>query len=141
MNFTLNYTEYANYPKVDNYIKMSMDDFYINFNGETVETPNGYYIDVNGNPVKLEMITHNYTIDVTKDQITVNGKTMPIKYDREYSYKLQKTQIKAKDLQFFFSDYGENKDGDDLTKSFWNGTFAQICAHVTKYGKQLAPTA
>lgn len=137
MNFTLSYSEYSNYPKSGNYVKMSLDDFYTDeATGKIIETPNGYYIDEKGNYVKLEMITHHYDIEVTKGYITVNGKTMPIKENREYSYKLQKTQIQAKDLPFFFSDYGENKDGDDLTKSFWNGAFAQICAHVVKYGKQ-----
>lgn len=116
-----------------------MNDFYTDPNtGEIVKTPHGYCVDNNGNLIILEMITHHYDIDVTKTQITVNGKTMPIKEDREFSYKLQKTQIKAIDLPKFFTDYGENKDGDDLTKSFWSGYYHLICAHVVKYGKQVA---
>lgn len=136
MIFTLNYSQFTNFPEIGEAVETAaFKKFYIDRNGETIQTPYGYYVTPTGDYVKLERVTYHYDIEVTKDRITVNGKTMPVKYDWDYAYKLQKTQIKSDDLPGFFTHYGENKDGGDLSSSFNKLVYALICAHVVKYGK------
>lgn len=135
MNFTLNYSECTNWPETNEEFRVFCAHSYIDGNGKKVECPHGYYVTKDGEHVKFEEVTHHYDIEVEEDRITVNGKTMPVKYDRNFLFKLQKTQIKSNGLPRFLTDYGRHKDGDELTCHLWKGTYALICAHVVKHGK------
>lgn len=92
------------------------------------------YLDEKDNILETP-VTVVYKIRVEKDRIEVNGRFMPVVYDREFTYKLQKTQIKSRDLPLFFSDYAKNQDGCELGKSFWSGGYELICEHVVRRGK------
>ena len=78
---------------------------------------------------KLSTTVYRVTID--EDRITVNGYTMKVKINREYTYKLMKTFIGTsapEDLAHFIQDEGWKHSGHP----------EKICKHIIAHGKKCA---
>jgi len=79
-----------------------------------------------------DMDYKGYNIEFTDDAITVNGKTMKVKFDWDYTFKLQKTQIKARDggkgLEKFMRDCAEGRFPAECFVS-------KICGWVVENGR------
>lgn len=70
-----------------------------------------------------------FNVEVSDEEIIVNGHKMKLVYDREFVYKLQKTQIKTM--------------GRERLESFLKADYAsclveEVCEHVVKYGKRIS---
>ena len=70
-----------------------------------------------------------FNVEISDKEISVNGRKMKLVYDGEFSFKLQKTQIKTSGRgcfeNIFEADYG----------NCWREA---ICEHVVKNGKRIS---
>lgn len=69
-----------------------------------------------------------FDVAISDKDISVNGHKMKIVYDREFSFKLQKTQIKTSGRECFESIFKAD---------YANCWRESICEHVVKNGKRI----
>ena len=67
-----------------------------------------------------------FNVEVSDEEIIVNGHKMKLVYDREFVYKLQKTQIKT---------MGREHLERFLKADYASCLVEEVCEHVVKYGK------
>lgn len=69
-----------------------------------------------------------FNVEISDKDISVNGHKMKIVYDREFSFKLQKTQIKTSGRECF----------ENIFKADYANCWREaICEHVVKNGKRI----
>nr|DAT65172.1 MAG TPA: hypothetical protein [Caudoviricetes sp.] len=70
-----------------------------------------------------------FNVEISDEEIIVNGHKMKLVYDHEFVYKLQKTQIKT---------MGREQLERFLKADYASCLVEDVCEHVVKYGKSIS---
>ena len=70
-----------------------------------------------------------FNVEISDEEIIVNGHKMKLVYDDEFVYKLQKTQIKT---------MGRERLERFLKADYASCLREDVCEHVVKYGKRIS---
>lgn len=70
-----------------------------------------------------------FNVEISDEEIIVNGHKMKLVYDHEFVYKLQKTQIKT---------MGRERLERFLKADYASCLAEDVCEHVVKYGKRIS---